>query len=50
MKSSYIRATSRLVAAMGVEDLVIVETPDAVLVSTLERAQSKVGGLDGTVE
>jgi len=39
MKSSYIRATSRLVAAMGVEDLVIVETPDAVLVSTLERAQ-----------
>ena len=39
VKSSYIRATSRLVAAMGIENQVIVETPDAVLVSTLDRAQ-----------
>ncbi len=39
VKSSYIRATSRLVAAIGVENHVIVETPDAVLISTWDRAQ-----------
>lgn len=34
-----VQASSRLVAAVGVSDLVIVETPDAVLVSTREKSQ-----------
>jgi mannose-1-phosphate guanylyltransferase/mannose-6-phosphate isomerase len=33
-------ATSRLVSTVGVNNLVIVETPDAVLVSTLQEAQN----------
>jgi len=37
--NSYIQAQSRLVAALGVEDAVIVETPDAVLVADKARAQ-----------
>ena len=36
---SYIRAEERLVAAVGVTDLVIVETADAVLVAHKDRAQ-----------
>jgi len=39
VKNSYLYAGSRLVAAIGVEDLVIVETADAVLVTTKEHAQ-----------
>lgn len=35
----YIRAESRMVAAIGVENLVIVETADATLVTTKDRAQ-----------
>ena len=35
----YVRAESRLVAAVGVKDLVIVETDDAVLVASKEHAQ-----------
>lgn len=35
----YIRSENRMVAAIGVSDLVIVETADAVLVSTREGAQ-----------
>lgn len=38
-RDSYIDATSRLVATIGVEDLVIVETPDAVLVAKRDRVQ-----------
>jgi mannose-1-phosphate guanylyltransferase/mannose-6-phosphate isomerase len=38
-KSSYIVATSRLVAAIGLEDVVIVETADAVLVMSRDRSQ-----------
>jgi mannose-1-phosphate guanylyltransferase/mannose-6-phosphate isomerase len=38
-KNSYIVATSRLVAAIGLEDLVIIETEDAVLVMSRERSQ-----------
>jgi mannose-1-phosphate guanylyltransferase/mannose-6-phosphate isomerase len=38
-RSSYIRADSRLVVAIGVEDLVIVETSDAVLVTSKGQAQ-----------
>jgi mannose-1-phosphate guanylyltransferase/mannose-6-phosphate isomerase len=35
----YLRAESRLVAAVGVDNLVVVETPDAVLVADADRAQ-----------
>ena len=36
---SYIHATGRLVAAVGVEGQIIVETPDAVLVASRDRVQ-----------
>jgi mannose-1-phosphate guanylyltransferase/mannose-6-phosphate isomerase len=36
---SYVDATSRLVATVGVEHLVIIETSDAVLVATKDRVQ-----------
>ena len=36
---NFIRAESRLVAALGVDNLVIVETPDAVLVASKDRVQ-----------
>jgi len=39
VSNSYVRAERRLVAAVGVEDLVIVETGDAVLVAKRDRAQ-----------
>jgi mannose-1-phosphate guanylyltransferase/mannose-6-phosphate isomerase len=39
VRNSYVRAESRLVAAIGVEDLVIVETSDAVLVTRKDQAQ-----------
>ena len=35
---SYLRSEGRLIAAVGVENLVVVETSDALLVSTKERA------------
>lgn len=35
---SYLRSEGRLVAAVGVENLVVIETSDALLVSTRERA------------
>jgi len=38
-RNTYVRAESRLVAALGVENLIIVETGDAVLVAGLEHAQ-----------
>ncbi|MHA7837621.1 MAG: mannose-1-phosphate guanylyltransferase/mannose-6-phosphate isomerase [bacterium] len=37
--NSYIRSEKRLVAAIGVHDLVIVETDDALLVASRDRAQ-----------
>jgi len=37
--NTLIHATSRLVSAVGVQDLVIVETPDAVLVADRSRSQ-----------
>jgi len=40
VRNSYIYGQSRLIAAVGIEDAVIVETPDAVLVSNREQAQS----------
>jgi len=39
VRDSYIRADSRLVAAIGVDDMVIVETADAILVTKKEHAQ-----------
>ena len=39
VENSYIRSEGRLVSAIGVRDLVIVETDDAVLVAPRERAQ-----------
>ena len=39
VNNSYIRADSRLVAAIGVSDMVIVETADAVLITPTEHAQ-----------
>ncbi|WP_310643299.1 mannose-1-phosphate guanylyltransferase/mannose-6-phosphate isomerase [Limnohabitans sp.] len=38
-KNSYVHADSRLVALIGVEDLVVVETSDAVLVAHKDKAQ-----------
>ncbi|WP_026380409.1 mannose-1-phosphate guanylyltransferase/mannose-6-phosphate isomerase [Afifella pfennigii] len=38
-RTSYIRGSERLIATMGVEDLVIVDSPDALLVTRRERAQ-----------
>lgn len=38
-KNSYVHSTGRTVAAMGVEDMVIVETEDAVLVTSKARSQ-----------
>ena len=39
VRDSYVRAESRMVAAIGVRDLLIVETADAVLVADRARAQ-----------
>jgi len=39
VRNCYIRSESRVVAAIGIEDLVIVETPDAVLVAHKDAAQ-----------
>lgn len=38
-RDCYVRAGARTIVAVGVEDLVIVETPDAVLVTTRAHAQ-----------
>jgi mannose-1-phosphate guanylyltransferase len=38
-RNNYIRAESRIVATVGVEDLVIVETADAVLVARRDKVQ-----------
>jgi mannose-1-phosphate guanylyltransferase/mannose-6-phosphate isomerase len=38
-RNSYVRAETRLVATVGVENLVVVETADAVLVAAKERAE-----------
>jgi mannose-1-phosphate guanylyltransferase/mannose-6-phosphate isomerase len=38
-KNNLVHATSRLVATVGIENLVIVETADAILVATRERSQ-----------
>ena len=37
--NSYVRAESRLAAVIGLQDVVVIETPDAVLVSSRDAAQ-----------
>ena len=39
-QGSYIHSDSRLVVALGLHDMVVVETPDAVLVSSKDHAQN----------
>ncbi len=39
-KNTYIRAESRMVTAIGLEDMVVVETPDAVLVAHKDFSQN----------
>ncbi|MBJ21442.1 MAG: mannose-1-phosphate guanylyltransferase/mannose-6-phosphate isomerase [bacterium] len=39
VENSYARSERRLISAIGVRDLVIIETPDAILVAPKERAQ-----------
>lgn len=39
VSGSYIHAQSRLVAAVGIQDVIIVETADAILVSSRDRVQ-----------
>ncbi len=49
-RNTLVHATSRLVGVVGLEDMVVVETPDAVLVSRRDRSQDVkkiVGRLDG---
>ncbi len=38
-RNTLVHATSRLVGVVGLDDVVVVETPDAVLVSTREKSQ-----------
>src|SRR5690606_33445304 len=38
-RNTYLFSSSRLVAALGLEDCVVIETPDAVLVMSQSRAQ-----------
>lgn len=39
VKNSYVRSESRMVAAIGVENVVIVETPDVVMVTSKDHVQ-----------
>lgn len=40
VKNSYIRADNRLVAAAGLEDLILIATDDAVMAASMDHAQS----------
>ena len=40
VRNSYVHGDSRLVAVKGVERVVVIDTPDAVLVSSLDQAQN----------
>ncbi|MFC1798910.1 mannose-1-phosphate guanylyltransferase/mannose-6-phosphate isomerase [Thermodesulfobacteriota bacterium] len=39
VKNSYLRATHRMIAAVGLENHIVIETTDAVLISPLDRVQ-----------
>ena len=43
---TYVRGADRLIATVGVEDLIIVDTPDAVLVARRQSAQNVKGIVD----
>jgi len=45
-RNTYVRAESRLVTTVGVDNLIIVETGDAVLVAAMDRAQDVKGVVD----
>lgn len=45
-RNNYLHATTRLLAVAGVENLVVVETADAVLVTTRDQAQQVKGVVD----
>lgn len=49
VRNSYLRADGRLVVALGVEGLAVVDTADAVLVAPIERAQ-EIKGLVADLE
>jgi mannose-1-phosphate guanylyltransferase len=38
-KGNYVHAPGKFVATVGVDDLVVVDTPDALLITTLQHAQ-----------
>jgi len=38
-RGNYVHAPEKFVAAIGVSDLVVVETPDALLITTRQQAQ-----------
>jgi mannose-1-phosphate guanylyltransferase/mannose-6-phosphate isomerase len=39
-RNTLVRATSRLVGVVGLDDIIVVETPDAVLVAAREKSQA----------
>jgi mannose-1-phosphate guanylyltransferase/mannose-6-phosphate isomerase len=45
-QGSYLRSEGRLIAAVGVENLVVIETSDAILVSTKEHADDVKGAVE----
>lgn len=45
-RNSYVRADSRLVAVIGLDDVVVVETADAVLVMHRDKAQDVKGAIE----
>ena len=49
-RNSYISGESRLVAAVGLEDVVVVETKDSVLVTTKVRSQDVKHIVDGLIK
>ncbi len=49
-RNSYIRGESRLVAAVGLEDVVVVETKDSVLVTTKDRSQDVKHIVEGLIK
>jgi mannose-1-phosphate guanylyltransferase/mannose-6-phosphate isomerase len=43
VRNSYVRADGRLICALGLRDVVVVDTPDAVLVAAMDRLQDIKG-------
>ncbi|WP_175813617.1 mannose-1-phosphate guanylyltransferase/mannose-6-phosphate isomerase [Burkholderia contaminans] len=39
VKNSYLQSSERLIGALGVENLIVIDTPDALLIATRSRAQ-----------